>query len=248
MIIIKSKREIRKMRDAGKLTAEALAMLRTHIKPGITTKELDELAFQFIRKHGARPSFKGYHGFPASICASVNDEIVHGIPGPRVLKAGDVISVDLGVIYNGFQGDSAFTMGVGEVSPDVQSLIEATEAALYAGIEKARPGNRLGDVSAAIEEVVVSRNYVVVREYVGHGIGRQMHEDPPIPNFGEPGQGPLLRTGMTMALEPMVNMGDWQTQVMDDHWTVVTRDGSISAHFEHTMAITSNGPEVLTQL
>jgi len=223
-------------------------MLREYIKPGVTTAELDEIAYRFILKHGAKPSFKGYRGFPASICASVNDEIVHGIPSARELEQGDIISVDLGVIYKGYQGDSAFTAGVGEIGEETQSLLAATEAALYAGVEQARPGNRLGDVSAAIERAAIAYGYSVVREYVGHGIGRQMHEDPSIPNFGEPGQGPLLRSGMTLALEPMVTMGDWQTKVLGDHWTVVTRDGNLSAHFEHTVAITSNGPEILTRL
>jgi len=223
-------------------------MLREQIKPGITTRELDQMAYRFIRKNRARPSFKGYRGFPASICASVNEEVVHGIPGGRVLKSGDIISVDLGVIYEGYQGDAAFTMGVGEIDRLARDLIAATEASLYAGIEQARPGNRLGDVSAAIEREASSRGFAVVREYVGHGIGRQMHEDPPIPNFGTPGEGPLLRQGMTMALEPMVNIGDWRTKVLKDNWTVVTLDGSLSAHFEHTVAITANGPEILTRL
>jgi methionyl aminopeptidase len=248
MIVLKSKRELRRMRAAGRITAEALAMLREQIKPGITTRELDQMAYRFIRKNRARPSFKGYRGFPASICASVNEEVVHGIPGGRVLKSGDIISVDLGVIYEGYQGDAAFTMGVGEIDRLARDLIAATEASLYAGIEQARPGNRLGDVSAAIEREASSRGFAVVREYVGHGIGRQMHEDPPIPNFGTPGEGPLLRQGMTMALEPMVNIGDWRTKVLKDNWTVVTLDGSLSAHFEHTVAITANGPEILTRL
>jgi len=223
-------------------------MLKEQIKPGVTTRELDQMAYRFIRKNRARPSFKGYRGFPASICASVNEEVVHGIPGDRVLKSGDIISVDLGVIYDGYQGDAAFTMGVGEIDPLARDLIAATEASLCAGIEQARPGNRLGDVSAAIEREAASRGFAVVREYVGHGIGRQMHEDPPIPNFGTPGEGPLLRQGMTMALEPMVNIGDWRTKVLSDNWTVVTLDGSLSAHFEHTVAITANGPEILTRL
>lgn len=248
MIILKSKREILRMRAAGKITAAALAMLREQIKPGVTTGELDEMAFRFIRKNRGRPSFKGYRGFPASICTSVNEQIVHGIPGDRTLKPGDIVSVDLGVIYDGYQGDAAITVAVGEVDSVAQDLIAATEAALCVGIEQAHPGNRLGDVSAAIEREATARGFAVVREYVGHGIGRQMHEEPPIPNFGEPGQGPLLCRGMTMALEPMVSVGDWRTKVLPDKWTVVTADGGLSAHFEHTVSVTANGPEILTRL
>jgi len=247
-IIIKSEREIAVMRQAGKVVATVLRILSEKIKPGMKTKELDAIAAREVVKLGASPSFKGYHGFPASLCVSVNDEVVHGIPGERVLNEGDIVSLDFGAIYNGFQGDAAVTVGVGEISPQAKKLMETTEGALKAGISAACPGARLGDVSTAIQDYTESRGYSVVREYNGHGIGREMHEEPQIPNFGLPGTGPVLKKGMTLALEPMVNLGDWKTRVGNDHWAVYTADGSLSAHFEHTIAITDAEPQVLTIL
>ena len=210
------------------------------------TKELDIIAERELKRLGGQSSFKGYRGFPANTCVSVNDEIVHGIPGERVLEEGDVVSLDLGAVFKGFQGDAALTVGAGEVSPQAKRLMETTEGALKAGIAAARPGARLGDISATIQHYAESRGYSVVREYTGHGIGREMHEEPQIPNFGVPGSGPVLKKGMALALEPMVNIGDWHTRVDDDHWTVRTAEGSISAHFEHTIAITDGEAEVLT--
>ena len=245
-IIIKSDREIAIMRQAGRIVATVLEILCRQVRPGIRTKELDVIAAREVERLGAKPSFKGYRGFPANLCVSVNDEIVHGIPGERVLREGDIVSLDLGAIYMGFQGDAAVTVGVGEISPQAQDLIETTEGALKAGISAVHPGVRLGDISAAIQDYAESRGYSVVREYTGHGIGREMHEEPQIPNFGLPGTGPVLKKGMTLALEPMVNVGDWRTRLGDDHWTVFTADGSLSAHFEHTIAITDGEAEVLT--
>ena len=218
------------------------------------TKELDVIVARELKKLGAKPSFKGYRGFPANLCVSVNDEIVHGIPGERVLNEGDIVSLDLGAIFMGFQGDAAVTTGIGKVSPQARQLMETTEGALKAGITAAYPEARLGDISAAIQHYAESRGYSVVREYTGHGIGRHMHEDPQIPNcttpgFGlRPGTGPELQKGMTLAIEPMVNIGDWTTKRDDDNWTVRTRDGSLSAHFENTIAITNGEPEVLTRV
>jgi len=247
-IIIKSEEEIAVMRQAGRIVAAVLEKLKANVKPGVRTEELDMIAVRETEKLGAVPSFKGYHGYPASLCVSVNDEIVHGIPGKRVLKEGDIVSIDFGAIYKGFQGDAAVTVGVGKVSQKAEQLIEVTEGSLKAGIDAGHIGGRLGDISAAIQDYAESRGYSVVREYTGHGIGRNMHEDPQIPNFGEAGQGPVLRRGMTFALEPMVNIGDWHTRVADDNWTVLTRDGSLSAHFEHTVAVTNGKLEVLTAL
>jgi methionyl aminopeptidase len=246
-IIIKSDREIAIMRQAGRIVAEVLRVLGEQVRPGMKTKELDVIAEKEAKRLGAKPSFKGYHGFPANLCVSVNDEIVHGIPGDKVLNDGDVVSLDFGVLYNGFQGDAAVTVPVGEASPEARRLIEATRDSLETGITAARAGATLGDVSAAIQKYAESRGYSVVREYTGHGIGREMHEDPQIPNFGLPGTGPVLKKGMALALEPMLNMGDWRTRVASDHWTVLTADGSLSAHFEHTIAINDNEPEVLTR-
>jgi len=245
-IIIKSDQEIEIMKQAGRIVATVLQILKLQVRPGMKTKELDIIAGREIEKLGARPSFKGYQGFPANLCVSVNDEIVHGIPGERVLNDGDVVSLDLGAIFMGFQGDAALTVGAGEISPQARRLMETTEGALKAGIAVARPGARLGDVSATIQHYAESRGYSVVREYTGHGIGREMHEEPQIPNFGLSGSGPVLKKGMALALEPMVNIGDWRTRVDDDHWTVLTADGELSAHFEHTIAITDGEPEVLT--
>jgi len=247
-IILKSEEEIATMRLAGRIVATVLEVLKTKVKPGMRTEELDVIALKELNKLGARPSFKGYHGYPANLCVSVNDEIVHGIPGKRVLKDGDIVSLDFGAIYNGFQGDAAVTVGVGKISPEAKKLIEATEGALKAGIDAGHAGGRMGDISAAIQDYAESRGYSVVREYTGHGIGREMHEDPQIPNYGLKGEGPLLRRGMTFALEPMVNIGDWRTKEGDDHWLVSTADGSLSAHFEHTVAVTNGKLEVLTAL
>ncbi len=245
-IIIKSEREIAAMRQAGRVVARTLEVLKAQVKPGIKTRELDAISISELKRLGARPSFKGYRGYPASICASINDEIVHGIPGDRVLKEGDIISLDLGAIVGGFQGDAAVTVGVGTVSQQAEALIAATEGALNAGIRAAKSGARLGDISAAIQQYAESKGYAVVREYTGHGIGREMHEEPQILNFGQVGTGPVLKKGMTMALEPMLNIGDWRTKVGEDQWTVSTADGSLSAHFEHTIAITDGEAEVLT--
>lgn len=245
-IIIKSEREIAIMRQAGRIVATVLNILSQRLRPGMKTKELDVIAAGEVEKLGAKPSFKGYRGFPANLCVSVNDEIVHGIPGERILGEGDIVSLDLGALFMGFQGDAAVTVGVGEIDLKARELMETTEGALKAGIAAAHPGARLGDISVAIQNHAESRGYAVVREYTGHGIGREMHEEPQIPNFGLPGTGPVLEKGMALALEPMVNAGDWRTRVGNDHWTVLTADGSLSAHFEHTIAITDGEAEVLT--
>ncbi len=247
-IIIKSNREIAAMRQAGRIVAAILGVLGRQVRSGMKTEELDIITARELERLGAKPSFKGYRGFPANLCVSVNDEIVHGVPGERVLDEGDIVSLDIGAIFMGFQGDAAVTIGVSEISPQARQLIETTEGALKAGIAAAYPGARLGDISAAIQQYAESRGYSVVREYTGHGIGREMHEEPQIPNFGLPGTGPTLKKGMTLALEPMVNAGDWRTRLGDDLWTVLTADGSLSAHFEHTIMVTDTEPEVLTSL
>lgn len=247
-IVLKSRQEIAAMRRAGKIVATILQILSGSIRPGIKTEELDFIAARELERLGAKPSFKGYHGYPANICVSINDEIVHGIPGQRVIKEGDIVSLDFGAIYMGFHGDAAVTVAVGKISPEARALLETTEGALMAGIAAARNKARLGDISAAIQHYAESRSYSVVREYSGHGIGSIMHEEPQVPNFGLPGTGQALKKGMTIAIEPMVNMGDWRTRLADDRWTVLTADGSLSAHFEHTIAITDNEPEILTML
>lgn len=247
MIIRKTEREIEIMREAGRIVALTHHELQKHIKPGITTAELDDIAERFIRSCGATPSFKGYNGFTGSICTSVNEELVHGIPGKRVLKEGDIISIDIGANYKGYHGDSAWTYGVGEISEEDKALLEATEASLYAGIEKAVPGNRLSDISHAIESYLEPFGYGIVREYVGHGIGQNLHEDPQIPNYGPPGKGPILKPGMVLAIEPMVNAGSRYVRTLRDNWTVVTVDKKNCAHFEHTVAITESGYEILTK-
>ena len=253
MIHIKSASEINKMRQAGRIVAEVLERIRERVAPGVTTGELNALAEEVIRRHDAIPSFKGYppggeYPFPAAICASVNEELVHGIPGPRVLQEGDIISIDVGAIHEGYHGDAATTLPVGRVGEEVGLLLEATEGALYAGIAEARAGNRTGDISAAIQRHVEGRGFSVVREYTGHGIGRQMHEDPQVPNFGQPGRGSLLRPGVTIALEPMVLAGDYRARVLKDHWTVVSADGRLTAHFEHTILVRDGEAEILTRL
>jgi methionyl aminopeptidase len=251
-IEIKSEKEIDVMRQAGQIVADVLLILTNEIRPGMTTKELDMIAVRELKKRGAESSFKGYRGYPATICASVNDEIVHGIPGKRVLKEGDIVSLDFGAIYHGFHGDAAVTVPVGKISSQAQRIIDATRGSLEKGIAAAQAGAKLGDVSAAIQNYAESQGFSLVREYTGHGIGRKMHEEPQIPNtteppFGlKPGTGPTLKKGMTLALEPMLNAGDWHTKVADDQWTVSTADGSLSAHFEHTIAIKDTEPEVLT--
>ncbi|BCV23123.1 methionine aminopeptidase [Moorella sp. Hama-1] len=236
------------MREAGRLVAGALAELGAHIAPGVTTGELDRIAEEYLRRHDAIPAFKGYRGFPASICASVNEEVVHGIPGLKKLAAGDIISIDIGAVKNGYVGDATVTFPVGDIDSGKEQLLAVTRAALEEGIKKAVAGNRLSDISHAIQTFVEDRGFSVVREYVGHGIGRSMHEDPQIPNFGPPGYGPRLRVGMVLAIEPMVNAGTFEVYTLPNRWTVVTRDGQPSAHFEHTVAITENGPEILTLL
>ncbi len=246
MIIIKNDIEIEYMRHAGKLVGETLARLEEIVKPGITTAELDKIAEEFILKHNAKPSFKGYNGFPASICASVNNEVVHGIPGSRVLQEGDIISVDCGAILNGYQGDAARTIPVGKVSSEAEKLIEVTRESFFKGVEYAKVGNKLSDISSAIQTYVENFHFSIVRDFVGHGIGKDMHEDPEVPNFGRPGRGPKLRQGMVLAIEPMVNIGQYEVDVQSNGWTVVTRDGSLSAHYENTVAILNNGPEILT--
>lgn len=236
------------MRRAGKLVATVLQKLREEIKPGIKTRHLDFVAMNELKKYGAKASFKGYRGFPAHLCVSVNEEIVHGIPGERRLQEGDIVSIDFGVFVDGFHSDGAITVGVGRISPKSQELLTVTEAALMAGIKAARAGNHLGDISAAIQSYVEARGFSVVREYSGHGVGRDLHEDPLVPNFGSPGDGPLLEKGMTLALEPMVTTGDWRTRLAQNGWTVLTADGSLAAHFEHTIAIDEDEPEILTLL
>jgi methionyl aminopeptidase len=248
VIIVKTPAEIEHMKAAGRLTALTIAELKSVIAPGITTGELDRVAEQFILSHGGIPAFKGYQGFPGSICASINEEVVHGIPGLRKVKDGDIVSVDIGVSYGGYVGDSAFTVPVGVVSKEALKLLRVTEEALYKGIEAARVGGRVTDIGHAVETHVNRAGFSVVRDYVGHGIGTKMHEDPPVPNFGPPGRGPRLLEGMALAIEPMVNVGVYQVTVKPNGWTVVTADGSLSAHFEHTIAITAAGPEILTQL
>lgn len=247
MITRKSTRELRYMRDAGRVVANVFQELEKAIRPGVTTGELNDLAEEFITRQGARPAFKGLYGFPAAICTSVNEQVVHGIPGLRKLEAGDIISIDIGAEINGYFGDAAMTFPVGDIGLDARRLLDVTREALFAGIEKARTGNRLSDISHAIQSYVEKHGFSVVRDYVGHGIGRKMHEDPQVPNFGRPGRGPRLEPGMTLAIEPMVNMGTHEVTTLDDNWTVVTRDGSLSAHFEHTVAITNGAAEILTR-
>lgn len=245
-ITLKSPQELSLMREAGHVVAETIRELKRTIEPGMKTKELDAIASRHIARMGAKPSFKGYRGFPATICVSLNAEIVHGIPGDRVIQDGTIVSMDVGAVVGGFHGDSAVTVGVGTISSEAERLIEVTRLALEKGIQQALAGNRIGDISQAVQEHAEAFGYGVVREYVGHGIGRALHEEPSVPNFGEPGKGPSLRPGMVIAIEPMLNIGGWETQVQPDDWTVVTADGTLSAHFEHTVAITEAGPEILT--
>lgn len=246
MIILKTPEEIKVMERASRLVAETLQALIPEVRPGVSTDELDRLAEQFIRDRGGVPAFKGYRSYPKTLCVSVNDEVVHGIPSKRTLKEGDIVGMDLGAIIEGFYGDSAVTVAVGRVDPKVAELLRVTQESLYKGIEKAVIGNRLSDISHAVQRHAESAGFSVVTDFVGHGIGRQLHEEPQVPNYGRPGQGPRLQSGMVLAIEPMINMGSPAVKILDDRWTAVTKDGSLSAHFEHTIAIDASGPRILT--
>jgi methionyl aminopeptidase len=248
MILLKSPQEIAKMEVANRIVAEILEGVKEKVQPGIETRELDELAEEMCRKHRVQPAFKGYRGYPRSLCVSVNEEVVHGIPGPRRLKAGDLVSLDFGVKHDGYYGDAAITVGVGEVGEKARALMSATEKSLYAGIAMVKAGNRLSDISHAVQTVVEGAGFGVIREFVGHGIGRSLHEDPQIANFGPPDRGPTLQVGMTLAIEPMTSMGSWQVRILKDGWTAVTQDGSWAAHFEHSVALTENGVLILSRL
>ena len=245
-IIIKSEKEIATIREAGRIVAQVLQILAEAVKPGLSRKELDKIVRREFAARGAKPAFLGYRGYPASVCVSINDEIVHGIPDGRVFREGDIVSIDLGATYKGFVGDAAISVGVGRLDAEAERLLRVTESALYKGIAAARAGVPLGAVSHAIQVEAEGQGFSVVREYVGHGVGRQMHEEPQVPNFGPPDRGPVLKKGMVLAIEPMVNAGDWRTKRHDDNWTVSTLDGSLSAHFEHTIAITDGEAQILT--
>ena len=243
----KSPREIELMRRAGHILADVMERLRAFVKPGLTTLEVDAEVERFIVDRGARPAFKGYRGFPATVCISINEEVVHGIPSPqRRLRSGDIVGLDLGCIVEGYYADCAFTMALGDVPAPVRKLLDVTRESLELAIEQCWPGRRLSDVSHAIQAHVEPHGFGIVRAFVGHGFGRALHEEPQIPNFGDPGKGPLLKAGMVLAIEPMVTMGSWEVRVLDDGWTAVTKDGSLAAHFEHTIAVTERGPDVLT--
>lgn len=247
MIILKNKNEIRKMREAGRIVSEALLLMEKHVRPGISTWELDRIAEEFITKQGAVPSFKGYGGFPGSICASINDVVIHGFPlKEAILKEGDIISIDMGAVKDHYHGDAARTFAVGEVSQEAKDLIRVTREAFFAGYAMCEIGRHLSDISHAVESYIMPFNYGIVRDYVGHGIGRNLHEQPNVPNFGKPGHGPILREGMVLAIEPMVNVGSYEVILLKDNWTVKTKDGSLSAHYENTVAITEQGPQLLT--
>lgn len=247
MVVIKTARELSKMKDACRISAEALRVAGEAVKPGVTTYEIDTIVRKYIEKQGASPSFLGYGGFPASACISVNNVVIHGIPSEsQILKEGDIVSVDTGAYYRGFHGDNAFTFPCGKISAEAQALLDATRLSLYEGIKQAAPGNRTGDIGSAVQRYVEARSYSVVRDYVGHGVGAKLHEDPSVPNYGTPGRGVKLLPGMTIAIEPMVNEGTHYVRVKGDKWTVVTQDGRLSAHFEHTVAITPNGPAIMT--
>lgn len=246
MVIFKSQNEIDRIRKASQIVARTLNFLASHVQPGITTRELDQIAESEIRKAGAIPAFKGYRGFPATLCVSVNEEVVHGIPSDRKLKEGDIVGLDLGCIWEDFYGDAAKTYAVGEISEEAKRLLETTEKSLLLGIDQARVGNRIGDIGYAVQTLAESSGYSVVRDFVGHGIGRNLHEDPQVPNYGNRGQGPRIKAGMVIAIEPMVCQGRADVEVLADNWTAVTRDRSLAAHFEHSIAITDNGPEILS--
>ncbi len=247
-IILKSPQEIEKMRRSNQIVAEILAAIKEIVRPGIMTRDLEELAEELLAKKKAKSAFKGYNGFPAALCTSVNEEIVHGIPSSRPLKEGDILSLDFGVIYDDFYGDAAITLPVGRISLEAERLLRVAEEALYLAIEQAHPENRLQDISAAIQRYVESQGYSVVRDFVGHGIGKHLHEKPQVPNFGTPGRGIRLRPGMTLAIEPMINAGSHEVEILEDGWTAVTKDKSLSAHFEHSVAITENGPDILSKI
>ncbi len=247
MVAIKNSRELRVMREACVVSARALQKAGEAIEPGVTTGEIDRVVRKYIESQGATPSFLGYGGFPASACISVNNTVIHGIPGKQVIHAGDIVSVDVGACLNGYHGDNAFTFAAGDISPQAQALLDATRESLYEGIRAAVAGGRIGDIGAAVQRYVEVRGYSVVRQFVGHGVGTNLHEDPSVPNFGTPGRGPRLLPGMTLAIEPMINAGVPDVRILDDGWTTVTKDGSLSAHFEHTIAITADGPVILTQ-
>jgi methionyl aminopeptidase len=245
-IVLKSDDEIKVMREAGRVVAQTLEKLVCSLRPGMVEKELDKIVRRQFEKEHVVPTFLGYHGYPATVCVSINEEVVHGIPGARVIEDGDIVSIDLGCTHKGFVADSALTVIVGRATPEAQKLVDTARESLDEGIKQLRPGNRLGQVSHAIQTYIESRGFGVVREYVGHGVGREMHEEPQVPNFGPPDRGPVLKKGMVLALEPMVTAGDWRTRQLEDQWTVVTADGSLAAHFEHTIAVTDDGPVVLT--
>jgi methionyl aminopeptidase len=246
MIIYKSDSEIRAIRKANEIVAEILCELGKKVRPGITTLSLDRFAEQKTREMGAIPAFKGYRGFPASLCTSLNEEIVHGIPSDRRLRDGDILSIDFGVILDGFYGDAAVTFPVGDIAPQAAKLIAAAEKSFYMGIEQAIPGKRIGDISAAVQAYVESQGFSVIRNFVGHGIGFSLHEEPQIPNFGVSGHGPQIKPGMVLAIEPMIALGHWEVEILADNWTAVTRDRSLSSHYEHTIAVTRDGPEILS--
>lgn len=248
MVILKLPEEIEKARASNRIVAEVLSRLRDKVKPGVKTKDLDKFAEEIAEKRGARPAFKGYHGYPHSLCISINEVVVHGMPSDRMLQEGDIVGLDFGVCYQGFYGDATITLPVGRVTDKALRLMQVTEQSLYTGIEQAVNGNRLGDISAAVQKVVEDAGYSVVRDFVGHGIGKNLHEEPQVPNFGQRGRGIELKRGMILAIEPMVNEGHYKVQIQPDGWTVVTKDGSLSAHFEHSIAITDNGPDILSKL
>ncbi len=249
MIVLKTNHELALMREACEISAGALKIAGEAVEPGVTTAEIDKIAYDYIKKCGAEPNFLNYGGFPATACISINDEVIHGIPSKkRVIKAGDIVSIDLGAKINGFNGDNAATFAAGDISPEAKRLCDTTRESLYVGIEKAVAGGRIGDISAAIAAYCEARGFSVVREYVGHGVGKKLHEDPSVPNFGTPGRGVRLIPGMTIAIEPMINMGKAGVKQLSDGWTVKTKDGSLSAHFEHTVAITPDGPKIMTRI
>ncbi|MBI9077178.1 MAG: type I methionyl aminopeptidase [Desulfatibacillum sp.] len=246
MVVLKSRREIELIRNANQIVGKVLKKLASEVKPGITTLDLDAIARKMCAEYDSAPAFLGYRGFPFALCASVNEQVVHGFPSDRPLVEGDILSIDFGVKKEGYFGDSAITVAVGSISRDAQKLMDVTEQSLYAGIDQARPGNRVSDISAAVQKCVEAAGFSVVRNFVGHGIGKELHEEPQVPNFGDPGRGPRLKVGMTIAIEPMVNAGKYEVDILDDGWTAVTRDGTLSAHFEHTIAILEDGPVILS--
>lgn len=249
MIVLKTERELKLMREAGRISAGALKLVGEAVEPGVSTAELDRIAERYILSQGAKPNFKGYNGFPATACISINDQVIHGIPSKKqIIRKGDIVSVDLGAVFEGYHGDNAATFAVGDISLEAQRLMDTTRQSLYEGIKMARAGGRIGDISSAVQQYVEARGYSVVRQYVGHGVGASLHEAPEVPNFGTAGRGVRLLPGMTLAIEPMVNMGSERVKVMPDGWTVLTVDGKLSAHFEHTVVITADGPQVLTKV